>query len=234
MDPKPPSAKERLIDAAFRLFDERGFEQTTVEDITERAGVGRTTFFRNFRSKEQVIFPDHEKILTAIRERLSTSTPRTAVIAVSEAAGLVLDHYLAEGARARRRYALTRTVPALRDRERAGIGQYERLFQQFIHAWMGGTDETVLRAELMANAVVTAHNHVLRSWLRGETDTPEADFAEAMAEVAGLFGHGRAAGAAGTAVVLLRTDADLDELQARIERLLEERPVGDGTLGGVR
>ena len=221
---KVPAVKERLADAAFDLFDERGFEQTTVEDIAERAGVGRTTFFRNFRSKEHVIFPDHDAILAAISERLATSTPSTAVVAVSEAARLVLQHYVEEGGRARRRYALTRTVPALRDRERAGIQQYERLFETFIHRWMGGRTETRLRAELMANAVVTAHNHVLRRWLRGETAAPEADFDEAMAELVALFNPTQRRSSAGTrtAVVLLQTDADLDELQPRIERLLEQ------------
>ncbi len=53
-----PSPRERLAQAAFALFDERGYEQTTVDDITERAGLGRTTFFRHYRSKEDVIFPD--------------------------------------------------------------------------------------------------------------------------------------------------------------------------------
>ena len=47
------NTRERLIEAAFALFDERGFEETTVEDVAERAGVGRTTFFRAFKSKEE-------------------------------------------------------------------------------------------------------------------------------------------------------------------------------------
>ena len=217
------AARERLIDAAFDLFVERGFEQTTVDDIAERAGVGRTTFFRSFGSKEQVIFPDHDRILAAIRERLSASTPRTAVAAISEAARLVLLHYLGEGERARRRYALTRTVPALRDRERAGIQQYERLFTEFIHGWMGGGPETALRAELMASAVVTGHNHVLRRWLRGETDRPEADFDAAAEEVVELFTPGprRSRRRAQTAVVVLRTDKDLDDIRSGIEQLLD-------------
>jgi hypothetical protein len=40
-----PAARDRLAQAAFALFDERGYDQTTVDDITERAGLGRTTFF---------------------------------------------------------------------------------------------------------------------------------------------------------------------------------------------
>ena len=44
------SVRDRLAQAAFELFSERGYEQTTVDDITERAGLGRTTFFRHYRS----------------------------------------------------------------------------------------------------------------------------------------------------------------------------------------
>ena len=206
-------ARERLIAAAFDLFDERGFEHTTVEGIAERAGVGRTTFFRNFRSKEDVIFPDHDVLLAAIEGRLSTSSADTSVVAMSEAARLVLLHYLGEGERARRRYALTKSVPALRDRERAGIQQYARLFQRFIQTWMGAGN--ALRAELMANAVVTAHNHVLRRWLRGDTDRPEAEFDDAMQVVVALFAE-----PGESAIVVLRTDTDLHALIPRLRRLL--------------
>ncbi|MFE4724084.1 helix-turn-helix domain-containing protein, partial [Streptomyces sp. NPDC056728] len=69
-----PAARIRLADAAFALFDERGYEQTTVDEIAERAGVGRTTFFRHYRSKEDVIFPDHDRLLALIKDRLVTSS----------------------------------------------------------------------------------------------------------------------------------------------------------------
>ncbi|MGW7605637.1 TetR/AcrR family transcriptional regulator, partial [Streptomyces antimycoticus] len=144
---KPP-ARIRLADAAFALFDERGYEQTTVDDIAERAGLGRTTFFRNYRSKEDVIFPDHDRLLELIRDRLATSSHSTALVAVSDAVRLVLLHYLEEGDLARRRYALTSKVAALRDREIASVGRYQRLFREFIADWMGGpTEPASLRAE---------------------------------------------------------------------------------------
>lgn len=92
-----PSARSRLADSAFALFDERGYEQTTVDDIAERAGLGRTTFFRHYRSKEDVIFPDHDRLLDLIRDRLATSSHSTALVAVSDAVRLVLLHYLDEG-----------------------------------------------------------------------------------------------------------------------------------------
>ncbi|MCY9783355.1 TetR family transcriptional regulator [Nocardiopsis sp. EMB25] len=62
--PRPESLRERkqrrtreaIIEAAHALFAERGFDRVTVNDIAERAEVGRATFFRYFGDKQEVIF----------------------------------------------------------------------------------------------------------------------------------------------------------------------------------
>src|ERR1700735_4343341 len=218
-----PTARERLAEAAFALFDERGYEQTTVDDITERAGLGRTTFFRHYRSKEDVIFPDHDLMLTQVQDRLASSSQRTAVAAVADAVRLVLLHYLAEGDSARRRYALTSTVPALRDREITSVARYQRMFREFIAEWIGEPGELAsLRAELMAAAVVAAHNHVLRRWLRGETEDPVTEFDNALNQVTGLFaGPGAGADGHGTTVVAFQTGQDMEAVLSALRRLIE-------------
>ena len=222
-----PTARERLAEAAFALFDERGYEQTTVDDITERAGLGRTTFFRHYRSKDDVIFPDHDRMLEEIAERLRTTSQDTALAAVSDAVRLVLLQYLAEGDLARRRYALTSRVPALRDREIATVARYQRLFREFIAAWLadaalepgtGGPDP--LRAELMAAAVVAAHNHILRRWLRGESTDPVREVDDALRLVAGLFtAPAGGTGEGGTTIVAFRAGQDIDALLPELRRL---------------
>lgn len=226
--PERLPARLRLAEAAFALFDERGYEQTTVDDIAERAGVGRTTFFRNYRSKEAVIFPDHDRLLELIRDRLATSSHSTALVAVSDAVRLVLLHYIDEGDLARRRYALTSKVAALRDREIASVARYQRLFREFIAEWMGGpTASASLRAELMAAAVVAAHNHVLRRWLRGESGDPVTEIDEAMDEVLALFptpSGPTGATEGGTTVVAFRTGQDLDALLPSLRRVIQGTP----------
>lgn len=214
------TVRDRLARAAFELFDERGFDETTVDDIAARAGTGRTTFFRAFGSKEEVVFPDHDSLLASVQARLDATAPGGEQVAVGEAARLVLRHYLAEGELARTRYRLTRRVPALRAREIAGQRQYQRVFLAFAREWYGaGAD---LRAELLADAVVTAHNHVLRQWLRGRTDSPESDFDTAIAEVLRLFAEPTDAPAG---IVVLRTDRDLGEVLPHLRDLLD-RPGG--------
>jgi AcrR family transcriptional regulator len=220
---KPP-ARERLAQAAFDLFDERGYEQTTVDDIADRAGLGRTTFFRHYRSKEDVIFPDHDQLLDQVRDRLGTSSHSTALAAVSDAVRLVLLHYIAEGDLARRRYAVTSKVAALRDREIASVARYQRLFREFISDWMGDQAEHApLRAEIMAAAVVAAHNHVLRRWLRGESPDAVAEVDVALRQVIELFtAPARTDASGGTTVVAFRTALDIDTMLRTLRQLLED------------
>ena len=216
-----PSARDRLAQAAFALFDERGYEHATVDDITERAGLGRTTFFRHYRSKEDVIFPDHDRLLEQVRNRLLTSGHATTLAAVSDAVRLVLLHYLDEGDLARRRYALTSKVPALRDREIASVARYQRLFREFIAEQADDKGQpALLRAELMAAAVVAAHNHVLRRWLRGESPNPVSDVDAALRQVTALF-TAPASADDGTAIIAFRVGQDLDALLPELRRLIE-------------
>jgi AcrR family transcriptional regulator len=226
-----PSVRERLAQAAFELFDERGYEQATIEDIAERAGLSRATFFRHYRSKEEVIFPDHDSLLSQIGDRLRTSSHDTALVAVSDAVRLVLLHYIEEGDVARRRYALTSTVPALRGREIISVARYQRLFREFIAGWMASHGQTApLRAELMASSVVSAHNHVLRRWLRGESLDPVREVDEAMRQVIALFAPpGANPGtpdprAADTTVLAFRTAQPLEDLLPALQQVLDGQP----------
>lgn len=224
---------ERLRAAAFELFDQQGYDATTVEAIAERAGVGRSTFFRAFGSKEDVIFPDHTDVLARVRERLAGSSTADTLLAVTEAARLVLRRYLDEGDLARARYRLTRTIPALRAREIAHMQQYHREFREHIRGWTGEQPGADLRAELMASAVVVAHNHVLRRWLRGLTDDPEAEFDAAMSLVRQTHAPLPGSGTTGSAVVVLRTPVDPEALLPALRQALDEAAGNEPGTGPV-
>jgi AcrR family transcriptional regulator len=211
---------QRLRAAAYELFESQGYDATTVDDIAERAGLGRSTYFRHFRSKEDVIFPDHTDVVTRVRDRLATAGPADTPSAVADAARIVLRRYVDEGELARSRYRLTRTIPLLRAREIAHMQQYQREFREFVRAWTGEPPGQDLRAELLASAIVVAHNQVLRRWLRGESDSPEADLDEAMALVTSI--HAPDGGADGATVLVVRSSRDADSVAAAVRRALRE------------
>ncbi len=59
-DQKRDATRLRLTEAAFALFDEVGYEATSVGDIAAAAGVSVPTFYAYFRTKEHVVFPDQD------------------------------------------------------------------------------------------------------------------------------------------------------------------------------
>ena len=83
-----PNAMGRLERAALDLYQERGFEQTTVTEIAERAGLTERTFFRYFADKREVLFGNQETLRTlsvnAIAAAPASSTPLDAVAAALE------------------------------------------------------------------------------------------------------------------------------------------------------
>ena len=77
-----PHAPERLVAAALDLFEERGYEQTTVIDIAERAGLTKSTFFRHFPDKREVLFGGgtmHALLADGIAAAPAAATPAGAV-----------------------------------------------------------------------------------------------------------------------------------------------------------
>ena len=108
-----PNARGRLEQAALELYVERGFEQTTVAEIAERAGLTERTFFRHFADKREVLFAG----AGALQELLVTRRRRRARVGGADRRGR-------RGPRGRRRPApgAPRLLPAAPGRHRRERG----------------------------------------------------------------------------------------------------------------
>lgn len=224
---KPPM-RDALVGAAFQLFLERGYEQTTVDDIVTLAGVGRRSFFRYFPSKEGVVFPDHERCLTDMTAFLGAGTgEEEPVRRVCDAARLVLRMYAENPTFSVQRYRLTKKVPGLRAYELSVVWRYERALAEYLRGRFAGRPDDTLQADVIAAAVVAAHNNALRSWLRsdGQSD-PDTAVDHALGYVQASFGSSPGAGDApaeeqeDVVVVISRRGAPMWRVVREIESAL--------------
>lgn len=86
----PNSAKDRLIEAASKLFYSNGITATGIDSIVSRAGVAKKSLYNNFASKSELVSTylklRHEEWLSLYAERLSNAkAPRDKVLAVFQA-----------------------------------------------------------------------------------------------------------------------------------------------------
>ncbi|MGD0553769.1 MAG: mycofactocin system transcriptional regulator [Streptosporangiaceae bacterium] len=181
------TSRAELEHAAFRLFEETGFEQTTVDDIAAAAGIGRRTFFRYFPSKNDVAWGRFDTELDRMRIRLKASPPDVPLMdAIREA---LVDFNRVDDAQVpwhRRRMALILRVPALLAHSTLRFADWREVVAEFV-ASRTGTRTGDLAPQAISHAVLGVAIAAYNQWL----DDPEADLGflldSAMRELAAAF-----------------------------------------------
>src|SRR2546421_12568686 len=84
-----PGARERMVVAAVDLFTEQGYDATTVTQIAERAGVTKSTFFRHFSDKRELLVAGQETLSRLLADGI-IDAPASASPLQAVAAGLEL------------------------------------------------------------------------------------------------------------------------------------------------
>lgn len=113
-----PNARGRLEEAALDLYTERGFDETTVAEIAERAGLTERTFFRHFTDKREVLFGGQDLLSQLFVDSIACAPddepPLEIVGAALAAAGPFFE---SRHKHARRRQAVIAANPRLQERE---------------------------------------------------------------------------------------------------------------------
>ncbi len=186
-----PSPAETGV-AAIRHLAQHGFERTTAGELADAMGMSRSTFFRRFGSKDDVVFADHDLALADLEVQLGTeAAAATPIESIARGAAGVLHLLTRDPAAAILRSELLRSTPSLRERELVITHRYERVFAAFLtRTAPSGTPEWVPLA--LAAGVVAVHNAALRKWLRDPdpriVGTLDAELAQLGARFAPWFG----------------------------------------------
>jgi AcrR family transcriptional regulator len=168
---KKQETRAALESAALRLFAERGYEQTTVEDIAEAADVAVRTFFRYFSSKQHVLFGDVAltvvaRLHSALRRRPAAEPP---VVAVAAAMDDIELENQEQHRQVMARMQLVRQLPELMPAYLTVMNQFHDTIAAFV-AERTGEKPTAMYPQLLAGVATLA----ARTALAEPEQTPEA------------------------------------------------------------
>jgi AcrR family transcriptional regulator len=144
-----PNAQGRLVQAAFELYGERGFEQTTVEEIAKRAGLTERTFFRHFADKREVLFWGASTLEEQFRRALEGSPASLPEIdAVGNALEAVAVDFEERRAFARERHRIISANAELQERERIKLASLAAALAEALRRRGAGDMTANLSAEM--------------------------------------------------------------------------------------
>ncbi|MGE5289229.1 MAG: TetR family transcriptional regulator [Micromonosporaceae bacterium] len=156
--------RKRLEDASLRLFAERGFDHTTVDDLAAASGIGRRTIFRYFPSKNDIVFGALDDRLRMLAEELESGrADGSPLLEMVRRAFRVTSHYQPdELASLALRIELIATVPSLQAHAALRYRAWEDAVQAAVTARTGVAAGVYPRA--CAKAVIAVMWAAFDTW----------------------------------------------------------------------
>jgi AcrR family transcriptional regulator len=165
-----PDARERLESAALDLFVENGYEETTVAQIADRAGLNRATFFRHFADKREVLFGGEDVLAELFAEGIRTASPDATLTGCLKAAFASAEVALTPQQRAKAAQRVL-VLAANTEVQERGLLKHARITTSISTALRGrGADE--LTARLGAQVAMLAFSIAVERWIGSDNDEP--------------------------------------------------------------
>lgn len=159
-----------LAHVALRLFLDRGFDATTIDDIAHAAGIGRRTMFRYYPSKNDLAWGDFEPLLAQMRARLDAAPDDVGTMQAIRDAVIEFNRYPdAELPYLRARMRLLLETPALVGHSTLRYESWRRIIAEFV-ARRTGADPADLQPDAVSWAFLAAVLSAYTHWLAHEED----------------------------------------------------------------
>lgn len=190
----PATTRAELERVAFALFDESGFDDTSVDDIAAAAGIARRTFFRYYPSKSDLVWGDFDAQLSRLREWFD-AVPDDVPLMEAVHHAVVDFNQLSPGQKAahRRRLSLILGVPTLLANSTLRFAQWRRVIAEFAARRLDLTPDDLLPT-VIGYTALGASLAAYEIWLGDRKSDLAALLDEALSELAiGFEHHGRPA-----------------------------------------
>ncbi|WP_410810879.1 TetR family transcriptional regulator [Micromonospora sp. 067-2] len=161
------AVQAQIAAQAMRLFSERGFDETTVDQIAAAAGISSRSFFRYFPTKEDVVVGDQAEhgaaLRAALQARPSIEPPW---VAIRHALGTLVDEIRADPVFALRASAVLLTTASLRARHlEKQLLWTELLVPEIVARLADDTPRADLRARAIVSAALICLDVALNQWI---------------------------------------------------------------------
>ncbi len=178
---KKQRTREQIVEAAMKLFAERGYHATTITDIAEAADVAPRTFFSYFPSKEAVVFHNVDRDLDALAAALRDRAPgETAFDGLRNWIDSMFDEWMGDEDEALLRKRLCREDEGLANFEGGMMARIQELLLEAIADDLG-EPPNALRPRLVAAAALAALTSLDTNFDEGDEQRAPAAKAEALA-----------------------------------------------------
>lgn len=185
---KKAATHRELMAAALRLFEERGFDETTVEEIAAAADVAPRTFFRYFPAKVDILFADHQERVALLRETLATRSPDEPVVEAVRRASLAgVARVAADPSLFLTRSRLVASIPAAHAHGRHLDADFEDVISEAVLAGRKSDPATDLEARVVARTAWGAVCAARDAWLASDAELDPRDL---LNEAFDLVQHG--------------------------------------------
>jgi len=165
-----------LQDAALRLFAERGFDHVTADDIAAAVEVSKTTFYRYFESKEDVLLGDPAEGIAKMRNALAARPADEPVIdAVCNAVKDLAQQYAIDREKALLRRRLGQVTPSVAARNLERQAAWEQTVADFVLAREHDLPNPELMARVIAANIMATTRTTVEYWLDSDGTAPIAD-----------------------------------------------------------
>ncbi len=163
-----PDAAGRLTKAAMTLFDEQGYDATTVTEIAERAGLTKRTFFRHFADKREVLFSGSHELESRWCEAVAAAPPEaTALAAVTAGFDPVAEMFEERHAFASLRARIIAANPELQERELIKLQRLSASIAEALQARGVSHNAAILASQ----AGVTVFHVAFARWVKQDEPT---------------------------------------------------------------
>lgn len=184
---RPPSTThDEIATAALALFEQQGFERTTVDQIAAAAGIGRRTLFRYFPSKNDIVWGDFDWVIERLRTRFRECGPQVAPLsALRQAVVLSNSYHPAQLPGLRIRMTLITTVPALQAHSMLRYADWRNAVAELIAERTGRPADDLVALSVAGAALGTA-TAAFGRWV----GHPEEDLEQCLDRAFELLEHG--------------------------------------------